>query len=143
MVSKACLIASSSLSLVRAFAARKYVLIFDQQRSIGLSVRQGIEELITSEEADHVTPLMTKIYFRLLVAPSEWRESGDTLLVRESTLGEVSTTAWAILVNWLRVSPEEAHKALQWMNDKKVIHYQPDQSRREIKIYLEGLYFPD
>lgn len=36
MVSKACLIASSSLALVRAFAARKYVLIFDQQRSIGL-----------------------------------------------------------------------------------------------------------
>jgi hypothetical protein len=115
-----------------------------------IGVREDIHELIASEEAEQVTPLMTKIYFRLLLALSKWRESdstllirGSTLLIRGSTLDEVSTPAWTELVNWLRVPPEEARKALQWLNDKKVIDYQPDQSGREIKIYLEGLYFPD
>lgn len=105
-----------------------------------IGVRRDIAELISSEEADRVTPLMTKIYYRLLVTPPEWWESSEALRVRGSRREEVSTTAWAELVNWLGVSPEEAQKALEWLHEKKVIDYQVDQGERGIKISFEGIY---
>jgi hypothetical protein len=86
---------------------------------------------------------MTKIYYRLLVAPSDWWESSEALRVRGSTRETVPTTAWAELVNWLRVSPEEASKALHWLTEKKAIHYLQHQGGREIEISFEGLYFPE
>jgi hypothetical protein len=58
-----------------------------------IGVRQDIEELISSDEADQVTPLMTKIYYRLLVAPPDWWDSGEALRARGSTREGVSTTA--------------------------------------------------
>ena len=108
-----------------------------------IGVRQDIAELITSDEADEVTPLMAKIYYRLLIAPSEWWGSNEALRVRGSMSEEVSTTAWAELINWLRVAPEEADKALHWLNEKEIINYRPDQSGREIEISFAGLYFPE
>jgi hypothetical protein len=87
--------------------------------------------------------LIRIIYYRLLMAPSEWWDGSETLRVRGSTREAVSTTAWAELVNWLRVSPEEAQKALNWLNEKKVIHYFLHQGGREIEISFEGLYFPE
>lgn len=77
-----------------------------------IGVRDDILALITSEEADEVTQLMSKIHNRLLRAPAEWWESDDTMRVRGGRAEEVATTAWAELVNWLRVTPEEAQKAL-------------------------------
>ena len=77
-----------------------------------IGVRLDIVVLISSEEADEVTPLMNKIYYRLLIAPPEWWDGSEALRVRGSTRDEVTTTAMAELVNWLRVSPEEAQKAL-------------------------------
>jgi hypothetical protein len=108
-----------------------------------IGVRQDIEELISSMDADKVTPLMTKIYYRLLVAPVEWWESSEALRVKGSTRDGVSTTAWAELVNWLRVSPEEAQKALRWLDEKKVINYFQHQGGRMIEISFEGLCFPE
>jgi hypothetical protein len=109
----------------------------------GIEVSQDIIELISSEEADHVTPLMTKIYYRLLIAPSEWWESNEALRVRGSTREAVATTAMTELVNWLRVTPEEAQKALQWMQEKEIIIYLKHQGGREIEISMAGLYFPE
>lgn len=49
-----------------------------------IGIHRDIVELITSEEADEVTPLMSKIYYRLLAAPPEWWESKEALRVRGS-----------------------------------------------------------
>ena len=38
-----------------------------------------VAEAITSAEADEVTPLMSKVYTRLLLTPVEWRE-GERVL---------------------------------------------------------------
>jgi len=108
-----------------------------------IGIRKDIAELVDSYEAEAVTSLMTNIYYRLLVAPSEWWESNEALRVRGGTREGISTTAWAELVNWLRVPTDEAHKALDWMNEKKIIDYRTHQSGREIEISFEGLYIPE
>lgn len=105
-----------------------------------IGVHRDIEELISSDEADQVTPLMTKIYYKLLVTPTEWWDGSEVLRVRGSRRDEVSTTAWAELVNWLGVSAEEARRALEWLREKKVIDYQVDQGGRGIRITFEGIY---
>jgi hypothetical protein len=40
------------------------------QQQIG--IHRDIAELISTEEATEVTPLMCHIYYRLLLAPPEW-----------------------------------------------------------------------
>jgi len=108
-----------------------------------IGIHRDIMDLISSEEADEVTPLMSKIYYRLLLAPSEWWESREALCVKGGTQGEVSTTAIAELVNWLMVSPEEAHKALQWMNKKNIISYFIHPRGHEIEISFKNIYVAD
>lgn len=108
-----------------------------------IGVREDIAEMIVSEEADEATPLMAKIYYRLLLAPLEWWEDGETLCVRGKDREGVLTTAWTELVNWLNVSTEVAHKAIEWMRGKEVLTYQSNRNGREIRISFEGLYYPD
>jgi hypothetical protein len=110
-------------------------------KQIGMS--RDIAELITSQEAEQVTEAMSRIYLRLVRAPAEWWESNETMRVRGDHGEEVATTAWAELVNHLDVSPEEAQKALAWMQEKEIITYREQQSGREIEITLAGLYFPE
>jgi hypothetical protein len=66
-----------------------------------IGVRRDIVELISSEEADRVTPLMTKIHYRLLIAPPEWWKGSEALRIRGSARAGVMTTPWAELINWL------------------------------------------
>ncbi len=111
------------------------------RRQIG--IHQDIAELITSQEARAVTPLMCHIYYRLLLAPPEWWESKEALRVRGRAQGEASTTATDELVNWLRVSPKNMHKAFEWLNKKNVIKYFIHPSGREIEISFENIYIGD
>lgn len=114
-----------------------------ERRHKQIGVREDILELITSLEAEQVTELMSKIYIGLLYAPAEWWDGNETRRVRGSREEAVATTAWAELVNRLRVTPEEAQKALQWMQEKEIITYREYEGGREIEISMAGLYFPD
>ena len=126
-------------TVLREMSKSSWTHMWDKQ----LGIRQDIMELITSDEADQVTPLMSKIYYRLLLAPSEWWDSSESLRVRGSTREEVSTTAWAELVNWLRVSPEDARRALQWLHEKQIIDYRERYNGREIELSFAGLIIPE
>jgi hypothetical protein len=106
------------------------------------AVHVDVVRAITSEEADEVTPLMAKIYYRLLLAPDEWWQSDKVLRVKSDSHGKVLTTAWTVLVNWLRVTPEDARLAIEWLNEKEIINYQSDKDGREISISFEGVYYP-
>jgi hypothetical protein len=108
-----------------------------------LGIHEDIMMAITWEEADEVTPSMTKIYFRLIRAPEEWWQGNKILRVKSSSQEGVSTTAWAELVNWLGVTLEDAHKAIEWLNEKEIINYQSYYNGREIIITFEGLYYPE
>lgn len=108
-----------------------------------IGIHEEIVRLISSAEACQINPLMTRLYYRLLLAPAEWWDSRESLRVRASTGAEVTTTALEELANWLRHTPEEAHHALQWLHEKQVITYHPHESGDEIEISFAGLYFPD
>jgi hypothetical protein len=107
-----------------------------------LAVHADVVRAITSEEADEVTPLMAKIYYRLLLAPDEWWQSNKILRIKSDSHGKVLTTAWTFLVNWLRVTAEDARRALEWLNEKKIINYQSEEDGRGISISFEGVYYP-
>ncbi len=55
----------------------------------------------------------------------------------KGTREEVSATAWAEFVNWLRVSPEEARRALHWLHEMKVIDYRERHSGSEIEALID------
>jgi len=108
-----------------------------------IGIRRDILELITSEEADKVTPLMTTIYCRLLVAPPERWDGSEALRVKGSMREEVWTAAWVELVNLLGVAAWDARNAIEWLEEKKVIDYQADRDGRGIKITFAGIYFSE
>lgn len=115
----------------------------ESRRPKQIGIADDIVALLHSKEAEAVTEMMSRIYLGLVFAPSEWWDGNETRRVRGNMEEEVATTAWAELVNRLRVTPEEARKALQWMQEREIITYLEHQSGREIEISLAGLYFPE
>lgn len=99
-----------------------------------------IGKLLASDEAEQITPSMSRIYYRLACAPSEWWDSQDTLCLRGKTEEGVSTTAWAQLVGWLGEEPDTVNKAIQWMEEKEIITYQSNKGGLAIRISLNGFF---
>jgi hypothetical protein len=95
-----------------------------------------IAEAITSAEADAVTPLMSKIYTRLLLTPSVWREGERILRFAGHEREGKWVTAWEQLRSHLRVSGETANKALRWMHGQGIIGYFSGKNGVGIRIFL-------
>ncbi|MBA3713325.1 MAG: hypothetical protein H0W76_12890 [Pyrinomonadaceae bacterium] len=91
---------------------------------------------VTSIEADVVTPLMSKIYLRLLQAP-DYCCRGERELHFEGEVREGKRTkAWEQLCRHLRVSSETAQKALAWMHEQGIIGYSAFKNGIGIFIFL-------
>lgn len=95
-----------------------------------------VAEAITSAEADEVTPLMSKVYTRLLLTPAELREGGRVLRFAGEERGGKWVTAWEQLRVHLRVSSETARKALRWMHAQGIIGYYSGKNGVGIRIFL-------
>ena len=95
-----------------------------------------IIEALSSEEADRVTPLMSKIYLRLLQAPDECREGERVLRFTGETREGKWVKAWDQLCRYLRVSSETANKALRWMHGEGIIGYSAFKNGVGIRIFL-------
>jgi hypothetical protein len=95
-----------------------------------------VAEAITSAAADAVTPLMSKIYTRLLLTPSEWREGERVLRFAGLEREGKWVTAWEQLRGHLRVSSETANKALRWMHGEGIIGYYAGKNGVGIRIFL-------
>ena len=95
-----------------------------------------VAEAITSAEADRVTPLMSKVYTRLLLTPAEMREGVRVLRFAGEERGGKWVTAWEQLRAHLRVSSETARKALRWMHSQGVIGYYSGKNGVGIRIFL-------
>ena len=95
-----------------------------------------IAEAITSAAADAVTPLMSKVYTRLLLTPAEWREGGRVLRFAGQEREGKWVTAWEQLRVHLRVSGETANKALRWMHEQGIIGYYSGKNGVGIRIFL-------
>jgi hypothetical protein len=95
-----------------------------------------VAEAITSAEADEVTPLMSKVYTRLLLTPAEMREAGRVLRFAGEEREGKWVTAWEQLRGHLRVSSETARKALRWMHAQGIIGYYSGKNGVGIRIFL-------
>jgi hypothetical protein len=92
--------------------------------------------LITSKEADKVTPLMSKIYLNLLNAPTCVRERDRVLRFSGELQGETWIKAWDQLCGLLGVASATANKALTWLHKEGVIGYFAGKNGVGIRIFL-------
>jgi hypothetical protein len=95
-----------------------------------------VAEAITSAEADEVTPLMSKVYTRLLLTPAGMREGVRILRFAGEEREGRWVTAWEQLRGHLRVSSETARKALRWMHGEGIIGYYSGKNGVGIRIFL-------
>ena len=91
---------------------------------------------VSSPEADQITPLMSKIYLRLLQTPANCKESERVLRFEGETQEGKWIKAWDQLCKHLRVSSETAHKALSWMHEQGLIGYSAFKNGVGIRIFL-------
>lgn len=92
--------------------------------------------VVTSAEADGVTPLMSKIYLRLANAPDKYWERQGVLRVEAEVRGEKVVKAWAVLCEIAGVSSATASKALAWMHAQGVIGYYSGKNGAGLRIFL-------
>jgi hypothetical protein len=93
-------------------------------------------EMVTSDEACRVTNLMSKIYLRLIDAPTHFREVEGVLRFTGEERGEEWLTAWEQLISMLGVASATAQKALNWMHERGVIGYDARRNGVGIRIFL-------
>lgn len=91
---------------------------------------------VTSPEADRVTPLMSKIYLRLVSAPPKFWERQGVLRFESEVREGKQITAWTQLRELLCVANATASKALQWMHDVGVIGYFAGKNGVGIRIFI-------
>jgi hypothetical protein len=99
-------------------------------------VDRDIIAAVTSEEADGVTPLMSKIYLRLVSAPPELWEREGVLYFTAGNDGGRPVKASKVLYGLLGVASATAHKALQWMHGQGIIGYFAGKNGAGIRIFL-------
>lgn len=115
---------------------RKTTLAGNEYNTKFQMIDNDIADAVSSPEADAVTPLMSKIYLRLLQTPTGLRESERVLRFEGETLEGKWVKAWDQLCKHLRVSSETANKALRWMHEQGVIGYSAFKNGVGIRIFL-------
>jgi hypothetical protein len=115
---------------------RKTQLAPNEYRKNFRQIDQEIITAVTSAEADRVTPLMSKIYLRLVAAPTEfWEREGVLYFAPRDTDGH-PVKASKVLYEVLGVASATAHKALQWLHEQGIIGYFAGKNGAGIRIFL-------
>jgi hypothetical protein len=91
---------------------------------------------VTSREADAVTPLMSKIYLRLLNAPTQYWEREGVLRFEAELRGETRVKAWDALCEVLGVASATASKALRWMHEQGIVGYFAGKNGVGIRVFI-------
>lgn len=97
---------------------------------------QEVIAAVTSADADRVTPLMSKIYLRLVNAPAEYREREGVLRFEAEEREGKLRTAWSVLCEVVGVASATANKALRWMHDEGIIGYYAGKNGAGIRVFL-------
>jgi hypothetical protein len=93
-------------------------------------------DTLASDEACAVTPLMSKIYIRLIRSPlSYWEREGVLHFVGEEREGK-TLTAWEQLRKLTGVANSTLSKALTWMHDAGIIGYNARKNGVGIRIFI-------
>src|ERR671927_1922194 len=108
----------------------------DEYRKNFRQVDGDVIMAITSPEADRITPLMSKIYLRLVNAPAQYWER-DGVLRFEAEFGDVTHKgAWDALCEVLGVASATARKALLWMHEEGIVGYFAGKNGVGIRVFI-------
>lgn len=115
---------------------RKTRLGPDEYRKNFHQIDREVMTAVTSEEADQVTPLMSKIYLRLVNAPDRYWEREGVLRIEAEVREEKLVKAWAVLCEMVGVASATASKALRWMREQGIIGYFAGKNGAGIRVFL-------
>lgn len=115
---------------------RKTTLAENEYRRNFRQIDNDVIEVITSPEADAITPLMSKIYLKLTTMPGSYVESEGVLRFTEEIREGKRRTAWQVLCGLLNVSSSTANKALAWLHAQSIVGYFAAKNGVGIRIFL-------
>jgi hypothetical protein len=99
-------------------------------------IDQDIIAAITSPEADAVTPLMSKIYLRLVNAPAGYWERTGVLRFEAEVRENRHVKAWLVFCEVAGVASATAHKAITWLHGQGIIGYFSGKNGVGLRIFL-------
>lgn len=115
---------------------RKTQLAPNEYRKNFEQIDREILSAVTSAEADQVTPLMSKIYLRMVNAPEKYWERGGVLRIEAEVRDEKLVKAWSVLCELVGVASATASKALKWMHEQGIIGYFSGKNGVGLRIFL-------
>ncbi len=116
--------------------ARRTTLAANEYHKNFHKIDEEVIAVITSKVADTITPLMSKIYLRILNAPREfWEQKGVLHFTAQEREGKI-VKASTVLCDYLSVSRATVTKALRWMHEQGVIGYYAGKNGAGIRIFL-------
>ncbi len=126
----------STQALATSRFVRKTQLAPGEYRKNFHQIDCEILSAITSPEADQITPLMSKIYLRIVNAPERFWEREGVLRIGAEVRGEKLLKAWAVLCEMLGVAGATASKAIAWMHEQGIIGYFSGKNGVGMRIFL-------
>jgi len=99
-------------------------------------IDREVMAVITSAEADQVTPLMSKIYLRMVNAPERFWEREGVLRIESEVRDEKLVKAWAVFCDLVGVASATASKAIRWMHEQGIIGYFSGKNGVGLRIFL-------
>ncbi|MCA1568109.1 MAG: hypothetical protein LC803_21190 [Acidobacteria bacterium] len=115
---------------------RKTQLAPNEYRKNFQQIDREILSAVSSAEADQVTPLMSKIYLRLVNAPEKYWEREGVLRIEAELKDEKLVKAWSVLCELVGVASATASKALRWMHEQGIIGYFSGKNGVGLRIFL-------
>jgi hypothetical protein len=99
-------------------------------------IDREVMAVITSAEADRVTPLMSKIYLRMVNAPDRFWERDGVLRIEAEVRDEKLVKAWAVFCDLVGVASATASKAISWMHEQGIIGYFSGKNGVGLRVFL-------
>ena len=115
---------------------RKTQLTANEYHKNFYKLDEEIIAAITSVEADKVTPLMSKIYLRLVNAPNEYWEREGVLRFEAQWREGKQVKAWDVLCEVVGVASATANKAIRWLHEQGIIGYFAGKNGVGLRIFL-------
>jgi hypothetical protein len=115
---------------------RRTTLRADEYRKNFRQIDGDVIAAVTSTEADRVTPLMSKIYLRLIYAPAQYWERDGVLRFEGESRDEGHVTAWEALCEIVGVASGTARKALRWMHEQGIVGYFAGKNGVGVRIFI-------
>ena len=99
-------------------------------------IDREVMAVVTSAEADQVTPLMSKIYLRMVNAPERFWEREGVMRIEAELRDEKLVKAWAVFCDLVGVASATASKAIRWMHEQGIIGYFSGKNGVGLRVFL-------